>query len=89
MREQRRAQVVEDPLPGELGEIGLGRAQRVESEEDQQEQRRDAPEPRPVAAKDVVVDRDLTAISPETIREARIMYTIVGGRIVFDRGTKP
>jgi len=37
----------------------------------------------------VVVDRDLTAIPPETIREARIMYTIVGGRIVFDRGTKP
>jgi predicted amidohydrolase YtcJ len=37
----------------------------------------------------VIVDRDLTAIPPETIREARIMYTIVGGRIVFDRGTKP
>ena len=37
----------------------------------------------------VIVDRDLTAIPPETIREARIMYTIVGGRIVFDRGAKP
>jgi predicted amidohydrolase YtcJ len=37
----------------------------------------------------VIVDRDLTAIPPETIREARIMYTIVGGRIVFDRATKP
>jgi len=37
----------------------------------------------------VIVDRDLTAIPPETIRGARIMYTIVGGRIVFDRGTKP
>jgi predicted amidohydrolase YtcJ len=37
----------------------------------------------------VIVDRDLTAIPPETIREARIMYTIVGGRIIFDRGSKP
>lgn len=37
----------------------------------------------------VIVDRDLTRIPAETIREARIMYTIVGGRIVFDRGSKP
>ncbi|MDQ6872473.1 MAG: amidohydrolase [Gemmatimonadota bacterium] len=34
----------------------------------------------------VIIDRDLTRIPPETIREARIMYTIVGGRVVFDRG---
>jgi predicted amidohydrolase YtcJ len=33
----------------------------------------------------VVIDRDLTRIPPETIREAQIMYTIVGGRVVFDR----
>ncbi|MFL5487244.1 MAG: amidohydrolase [Gemmatimonadaceae bacterium] len=33
----------------------------------------------------VIVDRDLTRIAPETIRDARIEYTIVGGRIVFDR----
>lgn len=37
----------------------------------------------------VIVDRDLTRIAPETIRDAHIMYTIVGGRVVFDRGDKP
>jgi len=31
----------------------------------------------------VVIDRDLTAIAPATIREARIMMTVVGGRIVY------
>ena len=34
----------------------------------------------------VIIDRDLTKIAPETIRDAKIMYTIVGGRVVFDRG---
>lgn len=33
----------------------------------------------------VVLDRDLTTIAPETIRDARVLYTIVGGRVVFDR----
>ena len=33
----------------------------------------------------VILDGDLTAIAPETIRDARVMYTIVGGRVVFDR----
>ena len=33
----------------------------------------------------VIIDRDLTKIAPETIRDAKIMYTIVGGRVVFDR----
>jgi predicted amidohydrolase YtcJ len=33
----------------------------------------------------VIIDRDLTKIVPETIRDARIEYTIVGGRIVYDR----
>ena len=33
----------------------------------------------------VIIDRDLTKIPPETIRDAKIDYTIVGGRIVFDR----
>ncbi len=42
MREQRRAQIVDDALAGELGEVGLRRPQRVEGDEDQQEQRRDA-----------------------------------------------
>jgi predicted amidohydrolase YtcJ len=33
----------------------------------------------------VMIDRDLTRVAPETIRDARIMLTIVGGRAVFDR----
>jgi predicted amidohydrolase YtcJ len=31
----------------------------------------------------VIIDRDLTRIPPETIREARVMLTVVGGRVVF------
>jgi predicted amidohydrolase YtcJ len=37
----------------------------------------------------VIIDRDLRRIAPETIREAQIMYTIVGGQVVFDRGNNP
>jgi len=33
----------------------------------------------------VLIDRDLTAIAPETIRDARVMKTIIGGRVVFSR----
>jgi predicted amidohydrolase YtcJ len=33
----------------------------------------------------VLIDRDLTAIPPETIRDARVTMTMVGGRIVFER----
>ena len=33
----------------------------------------------------VVIDRDLTTIAPESIRDARITMTVVGGRIVFER----
>ena len=33
----------------------------------------------------VIIDRDLTKISPETIRHANVEYTIVGGRVVYDR----
>ena len=33
----------------------------------------------------VLVDRDLTRVPPETIREARVMLTVVGGRPVFER----
>jgi predicted amidohydrolase YtcJ len=32
----------------------------------------------------VVLDRDLTAIAPETIRDTRILRTVVGGRTVFE-----
>jgi predicted amidohydrolase YtcJ len=33
----------------------------------------------------VLIDRDLTRVPPETIREARVMLTVVGGRPVFER----
>ncbi len=33
----------------------------------------------------VLIDRDLTTISPEDIRDARILTTIVGGRVVYKR----
>ena len=32
-----------------------------------------------------LIDRDLTAIVPETLRDAKILKTIVGGRVVFTR----
>ena len=33
----------------------------------------------------VLIDRDLTRVPPESIRDARVMLTMVGGRVVFDR----
>jgi predicted amidohydrolase YtcJ len=33
----------------------------------------------------VLIDRDLTRIPPETIRDARVTMTVVGGNAVFDR----
>ena len=33
----------------------------------------------------VLIDRDLTAIPPETIRDAKVLKTIVGGRVVYSR----
>ena len=33
----------------------------------------------------VLLDRDLTRIPVETIRDARVMMTVVGGQVVFDR----
>jgi predicted amidohydrolase YtcJ len=33
----------------------------------------------------VVIDRDVTRITPESLRDARVMLTMVGGRVVFDR----
>jgi predicted amidohydrolase YtcJ len=32
-----------------------------------------------------IIDRDLTRIPPETIRDARVVLTMVGGRVVHDR----
>jgi len=37
----------------------------------------------------VIIDQDLTKIPPATIRDAKIDYTIVGGRVVYDRSTTP
>ena len=34
----------------------------------------------------VIVDKDLTRIPPETIRDAHVVLTAIGGTIVFDRG---
>jgi predicted amidohydrolase YtcJ len=34
----------------------------------------------------VLVDRDITRIAPETIRDARVTMTVVGGRVVYERG---
>ena len=33
----------------------------------------------------VLIDRDLTRIAPETIRDARVLLTVVGGRPVYER----
>ena len=33
----------------------------------------------------VILDRDLFAIPPETIRDARVTTTVVGGRVVYER----
>jgi predicted amidohydrolase YtcJ len=33
----------------------------------------------------VVIDRDLRRIPPETIRDARVLLTVVGGTIVYER----
>ncbi len=33
----------------------------------------------------VIIDRDLFSIPPETIREAQVDFTVVGGRVVFER----
>ncbi|HET7459334.1 MAG TPA: amidohydrolase [Gemmatimonadaceae bacterium] len=32
----------------------------------------------------VLIDRDITSIPPETIRDARVTMTVVGGRVVFE-----
>ncbi len=31
----------------------------------------------------VLLDRDLTTIEPETVRDTRVLKTIVGGRVVY------
>ena len=33
----------------------------------------------------VMIDHDLTRIPPDAIRDARVMLTVVGGRVVYDR----
>lgn len=36
----------------------------------------------------VILDHDITTIAPEKIREVKVMTTIVGGKIVYQRGSK-
>ena len=33
----------------------------------------------------VIIDRDLTRIAPETVRDAKTVMTVVGGRPVYER----
>ncbi len=33
----------------------------------------------------VIIDRNLTKVAPETLGDARVIFTVVGGRIVFER----
>jgi predicted amidohydrolase YtcJ len=35
----------------------------------------------------VIIDRDLTKIPAHTIRDAKVEYTVVGGRVVYDRNS--
>ena len=37
----------------------------------------------------VLIDRDLTDIAPATIRDAKVLMTVVGGRVVFDAEGRP
>ena len=32
----------------------------------------------------VIVDRDLFAIPPEQLKDAKVLFTVVGGRVVYD-----
>jgi predicted amidohydrolase YtcJ len=32
----------------------------------------------------VLIDHDLTRMPPETLRDARVLMTVVGGRVVYD-----
>ena len=33
----------------------------------------------------VMIDRDLTRVAPETIRDAKVLLTMVGGKVIFER----
>jgi predicted amidohydrolase YtcJ len=56
---------------------GAARAEFAEGEKGTLEQRK--------LADFVVIDRDLRRIPPETIRDARVLLTVVGGTIVYER----
>jgi predicted amidohydrolase YtcJ len=36
----------------------------------------------------VILDRDITTVAPETIRDSKVLTTIVGGRVVFERPSR-
>ncbi len=33
----------------------------------------------------VMIDRDLTKVAPDSLRSARVLLTVVGGRVVYER----
>ena len=37
----------------------------------------------------VIIDRDITRVPPETIRDAKVMLTLVGGRVVYSSIPSP
>jgi predicted amidohydrolase YtcJ len=34
----------------------------------------------------VIIDRDLTRIAPETIRDAHVVMTVIGGDVIYEHG---
>ncbi|HYH83246.1 MAG TPA: amidohydrolase family protein, partial [Longimicrobium sp.] len=36
----------------------------------------------------VLIDRDLRTVAPETIRDARVLMTVVGGQVVYTRPSR-
>jgi predicted amidohydrolase YtcJ len=36
----------------------------------------------------VLIDRDLRRVAPETLRDARVLMTVVGGQVVFSRPSR-
>ena len=83
MGEQRRAQVVDHALAGELRHVGLRHAQPVERGQGDREERGDVPETDPVAREDIVVDGQLDEIGLEQLERRG------EGKIASDRAISP
>jgi len=37
----------------------------------------------------VILDRDLTQVPPETIRDAKVVMTVAGGKVVYEQALTP